>query len=102
MDKSAIGLEQGGQLVLDKPVFNKKGWFEKCRLRLATDDFNAVTGVDNALFEEMSPDFFTAPSNNRKSWEGEKSWRALEDEYRIEASASETGHVTLKATVNLH
>jgi hypothetical protein len=102
MDKLAIGLEQDGQLVLDKPVFNKKGWLEKYRLRLTSDDLNAVTRVDNALYRVMLPEFFTQLSNNWKGREGEKSWSALEDEYRIEASTSETGHVTLKVTVNLH
>ena len=102
MDELAIGREQDGQLILDKPLFNKEGWLEHYRLRLVSDDLNAVTKVVNAPYGEMLPDFLAVLSKNWKGWEGEKSWRALEDEYRIEATTSKTGHVTLKVTVNLH
>ena len=102
MDELAIGREQDGQLILDEPLFNKEGWLEQYRLRLVSDDLNAVTKVDNAPYGEMLPEFFAVLSKNWKGWEGEKSWRALEDEYRIEATTSKAGHVTLKVTVNLH
>lgn len=102
MDELAIGLEQDGQIILDKPVFNKERWLKQYRLRLVSDGLNAVTRVDNDPYGEMLPDFFADLCKNWKGWEGEKSWRALEDEYRIEASTSKTGHVTLKVTINLY
>jgi hypothetical protein len=102
MHELVIGLEQYGQLIIDEPEFNKEGWLEWYRLRLLSDDLTAVARVDNSPCGEMLPNFFADLSKNWKGWEGEKSWRALEDEFRIDASTTKTGHIILKVTINLH
>jgi len=50
----------------------------------------------------MLPDFFAELAENWKGWDGEKVWRAMEDECRLNASMSKTGHVILKTTLNLY
>jgi hypothetical protein len=102
MQRLAIGLENDGQIVFDKPEFNKGGWLENYRLRLVSDDMNVETTIQNPPYGEMLPDFFAELTKNWKGWDGKKAWRAMEDEFRLEVSMTKTGHVTLKATLNLH
>ena len=102
MSEFLIGQKSDGQLILDRPEFNNDGWLESYRLRVVSDDFNLETKVDNAPYGEMLPDFFTNLAEHWQGWDGAKKWRALEDEYRIDAVMSKTGHVTLTITVNLH
>lgn len=102
MNEFAIGPENDGQLVLDRPVFDKGGWLESYRLRIVSDDFNVETTVDNAPYGEMLTEYFSDLAKHWKGWEGEKKWRAIEDECRIDSTMSKTGHVTLTITVNMH
>ena len=50
-----------------------------------------MAGPPSGLFDEMARDW--------KGWKGTKTWAALEDELRIEASADSTGHVSLVVTI---
>ena len=50
-----------------------------------------MSGPPSALFDEMARDW--------KGWKGTKTWAALEDELRIEASADSTGHISLAVTM---
>ena len=100
-DELRIGNDPNGQLVLDQPRFNADGWLESYRLRLCSPEMNAEVTVDNAPYGESLVGFFEELNKNWKGWEGEKSWRAIEDEYRLSASMSKTGHVTLTARLNL-
>jgi hypothetical protein len=50
-----------------------------------------MAGPPSALFDEMARDW--------KGWKGTKTWAALEDELRMEASADSTGHVSLAVTM---
>jgi hypothetical protein len=55
--------------------------------------------VDNAPYGQSPVEFFDVLSKNWRGWEGKKSWRALEDEYRLSATMPKTGHVTLTAVL---
>lgn len=50
-----------------------------------------MAGPPSALFDEMARDW--------KGWKGTKTWAALEDELRLEASADSTGHISLVVTI---
>jgi hypothetical protein len=102
MSTFSIGQESDGRFVLDKPQFNNDGWLESYRLRLISDDFNLETNVDNVPYGEMLSDYLAGLAQHWQGWEGEKAWRAIEDEYRISAVMSKTGHVTLTVTINMH
>ena len=50
-----------------------------------------LSGPPTTLFDEMARDWM--------GWEGTKTWAALEDELRIEASADHKGHTSLVVTM---
>ena len=50
-----------------------------------------MSGPPSTLFDEMARDW--------KGWTGTKTWAALEDELRMEATADSTGHVSLVVTM---
>lgn len=50
-----------------------------------------MSGPPSTLFDEMARDW--------KGWRGTKTWAALEDELRLEASADSTGHISLTITM---
>jgi hypothetical protein len=49
------------------------------------------SGPPSALFDEMARDWM--------GWQGTKTWVALEDELRIEATEDLTGHISLLVTM---
>ena len=97
-----IGNDPDAQLVLDQPKFKADGWLESYRIRLESPSMSAEVLVDNAPFGESPVEYFQTLSKNWKGWEGAKSWRALEDEYRLSATMSRTGHVTLTTRLNVY
>ena len=56
--------------------------------------------VENPPYGTSLAEIINELSNNWKGWEGVKTWAAMEDEYRIEATTSNTGHVVIKVTTN--
>lgn len=50
-----------------------------------------MVGLPSTLFDEMGREW--------KGWKGTKTWAALEDELRLEASADSTGHISLAITM---
>ena len=52
------------------------------------------SGPPSALFDEMARDWM--------GWQGTKTWAALDDELRIEATEDLTGHISLVVTMRDH
>jgi hypothetical protein len=101
IEEVRIGNDRDAQLVLDQPKFKADGWLETYRVRLQSPKMNAEVMVDNAPDGESLVKYFQTLNRNWTGWEGEKTWRALEDEYRLSATMSNTGHVTLTARLNV-
>jgi hypothetical protein len=100
MDEFVLGEPEKGQMILDNPAFNNDGWLESYRLRLIAKGCNAELMVENPPYGTSLADFFHELSDNWKGWEGVQQWAAIEDEYRIEATTNNTGHVVIKVTTN--
>ena len=100
MDEFVLGQAEKGQMILDKPSFDSGGWLDSYRLRLVAKGCTAELSVDNPPYGTSLAKFIQELSNNWKGWDGVKTWAAMEDEYRIEATANDTGHVTIKVTTN--
>ncbi|WP_196158626.1 DUF6228 family protein [Reinekea sp. G2M2-21] len=102
MDRIQIGNESDFCVVLDNPRFNDEGWVEYYDLHLRSDAMNATIKVENSAYAVSVWDFFKELDDNWSGWDGQKSWRALEDEFRLEATMSKTGHINLCFRFNLY
>ena len=100
MDEFVLGQAEKGQMILDQPTFDSGGWLDSYRLRLVAKGCKAELSVDNPPYGNSLAKFIQELSNNWKGWDGVKTWSAMEDEYRIEATTNDTGHVTIKVTTN--
>lgn len=101
-DEVRIGNDRDAQLILDQPKFRADGWLGSYRVRLESPKMSAEVFVDSAPYGESPVEYFQTLNKNWRGWEGEKSWRALEDEYGLSATMSRTGHVTLTARLNVY
>jgi hypothetical protein len=100
MDDVQIGNKSDGCVIFDNPRINDEGWIEYYDLRLESYEMNAKVKVENALYGVSIWEFFKELDDNWSGWEDSKSWRALEDEFRLEATISKTGHVNLCFILN--
>ncbi|WP_413231466.1 DUF6228 family protein [Microbulbifer variabilis] len=102
MNQLQIGNESDYCVVLDNPRLNDEGWVEYYDLHLRSEVMKASVKVENLPYAVAIWEFFKELDDHWSGWEGEKSWRALKDEFRLDVTISKTGHVNLCFQLNLY
>ena len=88
-------------MVFEQPQFKKDGWLETYIVRLVSPNLKDQVSVNNAPYDKILVEYFEDLSKNWTGWEGEKTWRALEDEFFLNARILKTGQVSLTTSLNV-
>lgn len=74
----------------------REGWLDSFVVRIEEPGLNAAAQVENSRVIQGPEVFFQDIARNWRGWEGEKTWRALNDELCLAATCDSLGHITIR------
>lgn len=95
MGTFTVGADPALQVVFHSRSYADDGWLDAYVVELVARDLRASVRVENPGFGEPPSQLLHALVPCWRGWEGKQSWRAIEGELEIDATADRTGHITL-------